>query len=61
MFQGIRKKVVKLVVGGDGGVGKTTLIHRYIQGEYMEGKITIGSDFRVKELTNGKSILVQIW
>lgn len=58
-----RSKVVKLVIGGDGGVGKTTLIHRYIDGEYLEGKITIGSDFRVKELMNGHElrILLQIW
>ena len=58
-----RSKVVKLVIGGDGGVGKTTLIHRYIDGEYLEGKITIGTDFRVKELMNGheKRVLLQIW
>ncbi|MHA1649947.1 MAG: Rab family GTPase [Candidatus Helarchaeota archaeon] len=54
-------RIAKLIVGGEGGVGKTTLIHRYIEGEFLEGKITIGSDFRVKEISNGKRLILQIW
>ena len=36
----------KIVVAGNGGVGKTTLIRRYITGEFtLNTKITIGADF----------------
>ncbi|MHA1265859.1 MAG: Rab family GTPase [Candidatus Helarchaeota archaeon] len=54
--------IAKLIVGGAVGVGKTTLIHRYIEGEFLEGKMTIGSDFRIKKLeNNGTNIILQIW
>ena len=36
----------KIVVLGDGGVGKTTFLHRYINGSFLENtKLTIGVEF----------------
>ena len=48
---------------GDGGVGKTTLVNRYLTGTFRgEYKITIGADFYIKKLEiDGKDITLQIW
>ena len=53
----------KLCIFGDGGVGKTTLLGRYLTGIFKANQsITIGVDFHVKKLTvNGKNVLLQIW
>jgi GTPase SAR1 family protein len=40
----------KVLVGGNGGVGKTTLLRRYVNGMFDEGTImTVGVDFLVKD------------
>jgi len=39
-----RKYLFKVVVVGDGGVGKSTMIQRLIKGVYLPSKITIGTD-----------------
>jgi len=53
----------KLIVFGDGGVGKTSLTHRYLTGVFNEGNnVTIGVEFYVKNLVmEGKNIKLQIW
>ena len=53
----------KLCIFGDGGVGKTTLLGRYLTGIFKSDQtITIGVDFHVKKLrVNGKNVLLQIW
>ena len=53
----------KIVVFGNGGVGKTTLLHRYITGEFfLDTKVTIGLDIAVKYLEiEGIKITLQIW
>ncbi len=53
----------KIIVFGDGGVGKTSLTHRYLTGVFSEGRnVTIGVEFYVKDLLiEGKSIKLQIW
>ncbi|OHT11547.1 small GTP-binding protein [Tritrichomonas foetus] len=56
-------KSCKLVVLGDSGVGKTTLIHKYINNEFRaDFKSTIGADFTAKtiELDN-QTVDLQIW
>ncbi|KAF5291061.1 hypothetical protein FQA39_LY14494 [Lamprigera yunnana] len=54
----------KVVVIGDFGVGKTSIIKRYIEGVYMTSyKITIGADFAVKTYDWNPStrIILQMW
>ncbi len=53
----------KLPIIGDGGVGKTTLTHRYLHGLFKESyHLTIGVDFFLKKLDiDGKKISLQIW
>ncbi len=56
-------KVFKLCIFGDGGVGKSTLIHRYLHKVFDEDlKMTIGADFSIKDLKiDGKNIRLRIW
>lgn len=53
----------KVPIFGDGGVGKTTLTHRFLNGVFKESyQLTIGMDFFLKKIKiNGKSISLQIW
>ena len=56
-------KQCKVVVLGDSGVGKTTIIHHYINNEFRaDFKATIGADFTSKIITeNRTSVDLQIW
>jgi len=59
-----RKSVfLKLVVLGEGGVGKTSLLVRYVQNSFsIATKSTIGSDFLSKEIEiDGRPATLQIW
>jgi GTPase SAR1 family protein len=41
----------KVCIFGDGGVGKTTLIGRYLTGVFSSNsEITIGVDFHIKKI-----------
>ncbi len=53
----------KMCIFGDGGVGKTTLVNRYISGKYSEDfKMTIGVDFYTKSIEiQGIRVNLQIW
>jgi len=53
----------KLCIFGDGGVGKTTLINRYMTGLFTDDTtITIGVGFHVKKVEiEGKVVTLQIW
>lgn len=53
----------KVVVVGNAGVGKSTLLLRLTKDEFKEGYIsTIGVDFKVyKTVVDGKSIKLQLW
>ncbi len=59
----IKSKVLKTIIAGDGGVGKTTMLHRYIKGKFIEGlHMTIGVEFFLKELElEGENVMLQIW
>ena len=58
-----RSKVLKTIITGEGGVGKTTLLHRYIEGRFdANTRLTIGVEFFLKEIViDEDSILLQIW
>lgn len=59
-----REGAFKLCVFGDGGVGKTTLVNRYLTKVFDESiKMTIGADFYVKDLTidGKKAVTLRIW
>ena len=59
-----RKTLLKTVILGDSGVGKTSLMNQFVNGRFTgQYKATIGADFLTKELTlsGGKGITLQIW
>lgn len=53
----------KIVVGGAGGVGKTTLLHRYLHNVFKtDTTLTVGVTFKTKELVrNGQKITLALW
>lgn len=53
----------KIITTGDGGVGKTTLLFRYMEGKFLvDTFMTIGVQFFMKELEiEGRKISLQIW
>jgi small GTP-binding protein len=55
--------LLKVITCGEGGVGKTTLLHRYIEGEFLtETLMTIGVEFHLKEINiEERRILLQVW
>ena len=57
-----KKFLFKIVVIGDGGVGKSTMIQRLITGKYIEQKITIGTDLASWDIAiDDLAIKLQIW
>eukprot|EP01016_Furgasonia_blochmanni_P008032 TRINITY_DN13225_c0_g2_i1.p1 TRINITY_DN13225_c0_g2~~TRINITY_DN13225_c0_g2_i1.p1 ORF type:complete len:212 (+),score=17.95 TRINITY_DN13225_c0_g2_i1:122-757(+) len=55
--------LVKVVIVGDSGVGKTCLLVRYTEQNFITHHlVTIGIDFKFKNLeVNGKRLRLQIW
>lgn len=55
--------VLKVLTAGEGGVGKTTLLHRYVEGKFSSAtKMTIGVEFFLKELMiDDQKVLLQLW
>ena len=56
--------LVKLLIIGDSGVGKTNLLTRFSKNEFsLESKTTIGVEFATKTITteSGRVIKAQIW
>jgi len=55
--------VFKVIVAGDGGVGKTSLIRRYCSGKFQESRVmTIGVDFQTQVVEiNKKPVKLSIW
>ena len=57
-----REFLFKIVVVGDGGVGKSTMIQRLITGHFVPMKITIGTDLMSWSTTRDNvDIKLQIW
>ena len=61
----MKLKLFKICIVGDGGVGKTTLLHRYIDGRFIQNTMmTIGTNFFLKEINiddYDSSVRLQIW
>ncbi|NMC04483.1 MAG: GTP-binding protein [Candidatus Lokiarchaeota archaeon] len=55
--------IFKIVVGGAGGVGKTTLLHRYLHDVFKtDTTLTVGVAFQTKEIIrNGLKISLSLW
>ena len=55
--------IFKVCIFGDGGVGKTTLVNRYMSGHFSEtSKMTIGVDLVTKHfMLDGIKITLQLW
>lgn len=59
------KRIYKVCIVGDGGVGKSAILKQYIEGVFLENiKMTIGTNFYIKDLTIPELNLdatLQIW
>ena len=60
---GVPTYVFKVCIAGEGGCGKTTLLHRWVEGVFLpDTKMTIGSSFMVKTVQYGDITMnLQIW
>ncbi|MFX0030903.1 MAG: Rab family GTPase [Candidatus Hermodarchaeota archaeon] len=58
-----QKFILKILTAGEGGVGKTTLLHRYVEGRFSaDTRMTIGVEFFLKETEiDGKQCTLQLW
>jgi hypothetical protein len=58
-----KRKLIKVVILGTSGVGKTSLMNQYVSKKFSkEYKATIGADFLTKELqVDDKLVTLQIW
>ncbi|XP_050368848.1 ras-related protein Rab7 isoform X1 [Argentina anserina] len=58
-----RRTLLKVIVLGDSGVGKTSLMNQYVYKKFIrQYKATIGADFVTKELhIDDKLVTLQIW
>lgn len=59
-----RKKVLlKVIILGDSGVGKTSLMNQYVNKKFSTSyKATIGADFLTKEVTvDDRIVTMQLW
>ncbi|MFX0064584.1 MAG: Rab family GTPase [Candidatus Hermodarchaeota archaeon] len=56
------EKYLKIIVCGEGGIGKTTLLNTFQKGHFSEASITLGLQPHVIRLNHGvKSLALQIW
>ncbi|XP_078432165.1 ras-related protein Rab7 [Wolffia australiana] len=58
-----RRTLLKVIVLGDSGVGKTSLMNQYVNKKFSQQyKATIGADFVTKELViEDRLVTLQIW
>ena len=55
--------LLKVITAGEGGVGKTTLLYRYVENRFVVNtKMTLGVEFFMKELEiDERKINLQVW
>jgi Ras-related protein Rab-7A len=58
-----KMQLLKVIILGDSGVGKTSLMNQYVQKKFDNRyKATIGAEFLSKEINiDGQDVKVQIW
>jgi len=58
-----KKLLLKIIILGDSGVGKTSLMHQYVSKKFDNRyKATIGADFLTKDVEiDGQAVTLQIW
>lgn len=58
-----KKAVLKVIILGDSGVGKTSLMQQFVNNKFTtQYKATIGADFLTKELTlDDRKVSLQLW
>jgi len=58
-----RQLLLKTLIAGDASVGKTTLVHRYVKGEFIDTTtMTVGVEFLLKDfLVNDSLCHLQLW
>ena len=61
----LSNRLYKICIVGDGGVGKTTILHRFVDGIFLENtKLTIGTNFFLKSVElpdENIKVTLQIW
>lgn len=59
----ISRLQMKVIVLGDSGVGKTSILNRFVKQEFSQSyRATVGADFLFKELTvDNKELSLQLW
>ena len=58
-----QKVLLKVIILGESGVGKTALLNHYVNNQFIEDyKATIGADFMTKDIeVDNNSICLQLW
>lgn len=59
----MKKKFLKIMILGNAGVGKTSILERYVNKSFTGNyKVTIGADFLTRDLEiDGSKIKLQVW
>jgi len=59
----MKKKFLKIMILGNAGVGKTSILERYVNKSFTGNyKVTIGADFLTRDLEiDGNKIKLQVW
>ncbi|XP_054912703.1 ras-related protein Rab-7L1-like [Poeciliopsis prolifica] len=60
----MKEHLLKILIIGDGNVGKSSFVHRYVHGQFNRTyKMTVGVDFSVKMLhwSDKEKVRVQLW
>jgi Ras-related protein Rab-7A len=57
-----KRALLKIIILGDSGVGKTSLINQFVLNNFSARETTIGSDFLTKEVVvDNRQVTMQIW
>jgi small GTP-binding protein len=59
----MKTNVFKIIIAGDGGVGKTTLLYKYVNGTFVsDTTMTLGVQFHLKNASyGGENYSLQLW